>query len=416
MEEANNRKVRSRRWITRCLRRAVTCVLALSMCFCLSGCWSRRELNTLGFVTAVALDQGENEEVRVTVEMVKTIAVAGEQARTWEKAYWVVESAGRTIFEAVRNTLDRSTRRAYWAHSRVIMIGEDLARQGIGPFLDFFLRDGETRDNTFLLIARGIPAGQLIQAEFDADAIPAEGGYNLITLAKQGLSRVSPRSLLRIAQMLENPGIEPTTAGVSLYDRGSGLPTQMGSEIREEARFAPQVDSTAVFKGDKLVGWLDKVEGRGFAWVTGEISSGIVVVDVPGVPGAKASIEILRAARDLKVKMVDGEAQIYIKIKTTGALGESEVSPGLMDPHENWDALKSAFEQAVAGEIMAAVSKAKELNSDIFGFGAALRRSDHKTWTKVKDSWESVFRNAVVRVEVETSLEHSARALRSLRY
>lgn len=41
---------------------------------------------------------------------------------------------------------------------------------------------------------------------------------------------------------------------------------------------------TAVFKKDKLVGWLDNAETRGLLWVLGKVQSGILVVPAPGGP------------------------------------------------------------------------------------------------------------------------------------
>ncbi len=299
------------------LKKGAFCLLLVALVFTLSGCWSSRELGELAFVSAVGIDRGDDGELRVTLEMAKPMAIGGEGGRTTEKAYWIAESTGQTVFDAMRNVLKRSTRRPFWQHNRFIPMGESVAREGIGPYLDFFWRDGETRTNAFLLIARGAPAGQLIQVEFDADAIPAEGAFGLVALTRQALSKAAPSNLLQVLMALEMKGVEPTTAAVNLYDRRSGQPTEVGNILREGARITAELDSTAVFKGDRLVGWLNDVEGRGLLWATGKARSGIVVIDAPGAQEAKIALEILRSESKMEVEFVDGRAEASIKIEVT---------------------------------------------------------------------------------------------------
>lgn len=397
------------------LKKGAFCLLLVALVFTLSGCWSSRELGELAFVSAVGIDRGDDGELRVTLEMAKPMAIGGEGGRTTEKAYWIAESTGQTVFDAMRNVLKRSTRRPFWQHNRFILMGESVAREGIGPYLDFFWRDGETRTNAFLLIARGAPAGQLIQVEFDADAIPAEGAFGLVALTRQALSKAAPSNLLQVLMALEMKGVEPTTAAVNLYDRRSGQPTEVGNILREGARITAELDSTAVFKGDRLVGWLNDVEGRGLLWATGKARSGIVVIDAPGAQEAKIALEILRSESKMEVEFVDGRAEASIKIEVTAAMGESQVE---LDPAQAdlWRALELLLEEAVAGEITTAVSKAKELGSDIFGFGAALRLSDHKSWEGIADSWDTFFLDTAVQVNVKAKLEHSGGMLRTVRF
>lgn len=397
------------------LKKGAFCLLLVALVFTLSGCWSSRELGELAFVSAVGIDRGDDGELRVTLEMAKPMAIGGEGGRTTEKAYWIAESTGQTVFDAMRNVLKRSTRRPFWQHNRFILMGESVAREGIGPYLDFFWRDGETRTNAFLLIARGAPAGQLIQVEFDADAIPAEGAFGLVALTRQALSKAAPSNLLQVLMALEMKGVEPTTAAVNLYDRRSGQPTEVGNILREGARITTELDSTAVFKGDRLVGWLNDVEGRGLLWATGKARSGIVVIDAPGAQEAKIALEILRSESKMEVEFVDGRAEASIKIEVTAAMGESQVE---LDPAQAdlWRALELLLEEAVAGEITTAVSKAKELGSDIFGFGAALRLSDHKSWEGIADSWDTFFLDTAVQVNVKAKLKHSGGMLRTVRF
>jgi spore germination protein KC len=390
--------------------------LTLAATLLLSGCWSRKELNTLGFVSAVALDKEGDDQVRVTIEMVKPMALGGEQGRTSEKAYYTMESTGQTTFDAVRNVLKRSTKRPFWQHNRFILICEELAREGIWKHLDVFMRDGETRLNAFVLISRGVAAGQLVQVEFDADAIPSEGGFGLITTSQEGLSKQVMTDLNHMMQKLESDGIEMAAPAVTLFDKGSGEPTQVGNVTREGARLGPEIVSTAVFKGDKLVGWLDDVEGRGLLWVLGKTRSGIITVDAPGVAGAKIGLEMLKSTTDLEVTFIDGQVVASVDIEVDASLGDSQVELNPSESQDQWYELERRLEEAVKGEVSAAVAKAKELGSDVLGFGAALKRQDSRAWLLIKDSWDQYFKDSILQVNVKGKLRHTGRSLRTIKF
>ena len=63
--------------------RAKIGLIALIMVVMLTGCWSRRELETLGFITAVGLDHAREEgKIQLTVQMAKPFAITGSVNRS----------------------------------------------------------------------------------------------------------------------------------------------------------------------------------------------------------------------------------------------------------------------------------------------------------------------------------------------
>ena len=52
----------------------------------------------------------------------------------------------------------------YFGHVGQLLLGEELARQGVEPALDYILRDVETRLDTALYLVRGGTAGKAITA------------------------------------------------------------------------------------------------------------------------------------------------------------------------------------------------------------------------------------------------------------
>ncbi len=79
-----------------------------------------------------------------------------------------------------------------------------------------------------------------------------------------------------------------------------------GELWRERIGASPRITGAAVFRKDRLVGWLGKQETRGLLWVMGRVRSGIIVIEHPADSDEYVGLEILRAKGSFRVKGRDG--------------------------------------------------------------------------------------------------------------
>ena len=88
----------------------IVSLLALVLVPLCSGCWSRREIQDLAFVTALGVDKGpEDGTLKLTVHIAKPFAVAGgEGKKEPEKPFLVATSIGSTSIEATRNFVKKT--------------------------------------------------------------------------------------------------------------------------------------------------------------------------------------------------------------------------------------------------------------------------------------------------------------------
>lgn len=401
---------------TRQALRAVTLVLLAATTMTVTGCWNRREIETIGFVMAVGVDEAREEgKIQLTVHLAKPFATGGGgegRGPTEEKPFWVVSSTGYTVFEAVRNFLSQSPRRPFWAHNRFILIGEEFARKGIRDVLDWFDRDGETRRRVWVVVAKGAKASDLLQAEFELERMPSEAGMGIILAARSGLSTVVSRMLNDFLQALEGEGIDPLAVRAEIVPRPQKFDIR-GELKREEIGASARVTGAAVFKDDRLVGWFNKPETRGLLWILGEVRSGIIVIKKPGEEDKFIGLEILRAKGGFKPEVKDGKVSVEVKVEAEANLGDVQ---GFIDPlksPEVWASMERRMATVIRNEVMAAVAKAQELGSDVFGFGAELNRRNPKKWAELKERWDEEFPRVNVQVQVKAKLRRSGLIMRS---
>ena len=381
----------------------------------LSGCWDRVELNRLAIVLGSAIDKapGVEEKFMVTAELVNppqvvTPLVGGGGGDDPDS--WILTSTGWTVFDAVRNFIMQSQNKLFWSHSEVLIIGEDLAREGIAPILDFYLRDHELRRTTWFIIAKETTAKEILGVQHKFGGVTSTVIDNLVQSAIVTSNAVQVR-ITDFTAMLACSQCDPVAGRVEFVAAGEPEGKLEGSETRDmknnvtEGEFL-RYTGAAVFKGDKLVGWLDRKETRGYNWVKGEVQSGIIVVESPEEDGKKVSLEIIKATSNVSVEFKEEMPEFKIEVDVAGNLGETMGKVDLT-AKSLLTSLESRMAEVVRNEIEASLQKLQELKADSMGLGLQAYRQQYKDWVKIKDRWEDIYPQLSPEIVVTVSLNRS---------
>ena len=141
----------------------------------LTACWNQKELTDLAFVMALGIDKGEDGLYHVSFQLVNPGNVsAGQNGGGQGLPIAVYKSTGRTMTEAARNATKKVSRRLYFAHTNVVVISEEVARERtlFLNLLDAFSRDPEFRTTTEILVARGASAEEIVTTLTILDKLP----------------------------------------------------------------------------------------------------------------------------------------------------------------------------------------------------------------------------------------------------
>ncbi len=375
----------------RSIRLLFTIVVCGSLILSTTGCWNRRELDTLGILLGIGIDKaGDTGKVRLTAQIVKVGELKSPEQNSGSgegKSSLNIESSGDTIFEAVRGFTHESSRKVYFPHNQIIIFGRDVASEGVRKYVDFFVRDPETRLNVFVLVSKAAakePFG--VKPQFEKT------------------------SAMDIASLLQNQAATSQTSVIKMKDFLACLLSKTTSPVAPIVEVVEQGDKqsvyisgTAVFKKDKLVGELGKDETRGLLWVNDKVKSGIIKVKCPSGP-ENVSLEIIHAGSKVTPEIKDKKVYFKIKVKEKGNIGDQECFEDLALPSA-MQALEKEEAEVIRGEIMSAFKKAKELNADIFGFGEMLHQRYPKQWKSMEKDWDDIFQTIELQVSVETRLE-----------
>ncbi|HEX2986509.1 MAG TPA: Ger(x)C family spore germination protein [Caproiciproducens sp.] len=368
------------------VRRIFVLLLTVNMVF-LSGCWNYREVDNMLMVAGMALDAGkEGFKYHATFELLDL-----SQGKTGSK---LLETEGDSLFECARNAIGKTKKKLFFSHCKLVVISNQLASEGVTPLFDFLMRDSEPRINLDIIVSKESTAGDILQQKPVSD--------QLVSI------EISDQLKQNTASLGEAPNVKLYQANNMLADSGTSLilPTV---KISKDKTKATELDGTAVFKKDRLIGYLNRNETKYLLFVNNKIKGGLLLSS-PENDKNFITVEISDNKTKIQPEVKDTDVTVNIQIKTRGALGEDETSKDYSTVSGIKEAAKSS-EKEISYGVNEVIKKVQmEYGSDIFGFGSKIHQDSPETWKKLKDNWTDTFRKLKFTVTANVDIENTATA------
>ncbi|MEK4531493.1 Ger(x)C family spore germination protein [Solibacillus sp. FSL K6-1554] len=369
--------------------------------FILTGCWDKRELNELAITLALGIDKVEGEdEYEVTAQVVVPSAVSMKDG-TGGTAVTLFTENGETVYEALRRMTKVSPRKIYPGHLQMLIIGEELAKEGIGESLDLLARDWELRPDFYVVVAKDVTAREILNVTTDLESIPASKMFAGLKVSEKAWAGTYGVTLDELIVDLISEGKEAVLTGIQLAGNKQIGSTQQNIEsISKPAQI--KYDNLAVFKEDRLMGWLTEQDSRGYSGITNSVKSTVTSISCPNE--GKSTIEVTNFHSKVEGNIVHGKPEVNIHTKAEGKVGEVRCKIDLKNP-EAIQELEKIYEKEATRIINETIDVLQqEYQSDIFGFGEAIHRSNPQEWDQIKENWDEEFSDLTVNVKVDMKI------------
>ncbi|MBP1963423.1 Ger(x)C family spore germination protein [Paenibacillus aceris] len=373
----------------------ILCTLSL-LGLVLSGCWDRHELNDLAITVGVGFDKS-GDEYLVTAQIVNPNEVASKKGAGYSTPITTLSATGISTLEAARKLTTSAPRKLFASHLRIIVIGEELAREGVSKVLDGITRDHEVRSDFYIIVARGTTAAKVLQILTPIERIPANKMFKTLETSEKAWA---PTVSVRIDQFITNLS-EPTTEAVLTGIRIEGDP-EKGKSKSSLAETKPianlQYTGLALFKQDKLIDWLNEDESKGYNYIMGNVRSTMGHLECP--KGGTLTVEIIRSKSKVKGQVKNGKPEINVHLMLEENISEVQCEIDLLDPDTIHEIEKIAV-SSLKKVMTSAINKAKENKADIFGFGELIEDASPTAWTKLKRDWQNEFAELQVNFSID---------------
>lgn len=372
------------------IRNLFAIIMIAAISIFMSGCWNYRDIDRLNVVTGITVDKSpDKSKYLVTAEIVE-IETGGREAMVNPSQ---MQAEGETFFDALRNMVSAAGKKLFVSHMKVIIISQDVAREGITQILDFIMRDNEPRLEMELLVSREETANEILNYKSIGEKLRCLKLHEMLE-SQKNLSKAPIIECVKFIQAVSSDG----ECGI--------LPLVGNTVINGEK--ALEISGTAIFKKDKLIGFLNGDETKYLLFINNMINAGILPEMGKGEnTNHSVSLEIFKNKTKIKPVYSNGKITININAKTTVAIGEDGSRTNLIDKKKR-DILKTSAEKSLEKNIKALVKKVQdEYNADIFGFGNQVKMQMPSTWRKISYNWDDLFQDLTVNVKSEMEIRAS---------
>lgn len=272
-----------------------------------AGCWGRRELEDIAFIALLGLDAVRDEEGRplpaaeAGIEMTAGVALprliaqvagagrgGGTEGGGGGQMPMVILGVVAPNMTAGANALDESPDRVLSVtHLQALLVGEDLARQGLEDVLDQVLRYRNFRHTIPIAITEGRARDFIESFSTSVESAPWTYVRKLVVLTADGrvsaslhvhdllVSHASKSSDAALVLLRTHKEMMPSQQQGAAGRRGAGAGGQQGGWAGQQ-RSSAVIVGTAAFRDARMVGKLDVMESIHMLMLRGDLKRALV--------------------------------------------------------------------------------------------------------------------------------------------
>lgn len=377
--------------------------LIFSVAFAASGCWDANEIEDIGISTAMAIDMTPDGSIKVTLQILNPSNISptgggvGGGGSAGGNTYWNVSGTGENITQAISRITNNLPRHLYLAQNNIIIIGENLARNGMGNLIDYFVREPTMRLTNYIFISKG-DASDILSIQPNLDKLLSQ--EILESIITTAIKNTAPSQLKDIAACFLGPSSSFVTTKIEGTPKtpqfvGKSQIDQTNPETNKQIN----MQGLAVIKEGKLVGFLTQHESYGYMLIANKAPR--ILINIRCDDGkTNIGVDMFRASTSTKPEIVDGNLVYNINVKAEGNITEVRCNVNFTE-EKNIEKINRQVEKELEDHILVTVKHAQELNSDFLYFLEIFHRSYPKEYKTYKDSWDEIFPNIKLNIKVD---------------
>lgn len=367
------------------IKKAAALLLTLTLMLT-GGCWDYRNLSDLTIVVGMTIDKSETGGYDITYEAIDISAPIKQLG----VKHMLIEAQGKTLFDAARNAKRRSDSKLYFGHMQLVILSREIAQSvDIDDIMDWFLRSAEGRETLLFAVSQEATAKELLTVTGEGNPLISMELEKILQMDNTVTASTLFYELYKMYNITESEGITPAMPVFRIvYSEGVG-------DI--------EVNGTAVFNHQRMIGTLSPEESRYVLFVLGKTEGGLLTFSSTGGEDDTA-LEVFENRTSRSFALKDGRPVITVKTDTDVLLSEYKWPTGNIDEQKT-AAITSQAQQILARRIGDVIVRVQhEFGADIFGFGSMISKQDPALWATLRDNWNETFSSLEVNIECKINI------------
>lgn len=393
--------------------KAIRLLLLCSLLLFQTGCWNRVELNDIAIISATGVDWEDGKWV-LTNQIVIPKAISGQAGGSRTAAVNVFSSTGDNFRIAISKASQESSRRLYFSHNQVVIIGQEAARKGFGPLLEAYLRNHDSRETVDVFLSKNT-ARLMLEQLMPLEQIPGAAIQRMIVNEEKNSSSYKQMTIHNV--LMDLLGHTKATSIPGLALAGSEESTDKVEALSQTSTPSKvRLSELGLIYGDKLVGWISDEQSKGVMWLTNHVDKATVsfACTVGGKGKEGSSARILHSSTRLKPQQRGDKWVMKVDIAAQGSLLESDCGGNLMKPEEVRE-VERLIEERIASIVTDGWEAVRKHKTDVLGFGTQIYKQYPKAWKAMESRWKEEFSQMEIELNVNMKLSSTGMSGKSFK-
>lgn len=376
-------------------------IIFLVVIFLFTGCYNYREINNLAITTAIGIDK-KDEKYLLTIQVVNTQkAVSKTSGSSDETKFIIYETEGESLQETLRRIVLESPRRLYGNHLQLLVIGEEVAKEGISQIFDFFMRNPESRKQFQMVLAYNSSAKDILTISTTLETLNSRNIVESINSDSKYFG-VTEKVVFEedVKKYLSGKQDIVMTSVSVVGDPSESDTTETLKETEPKSKLV--LNGLGVFKKDKLQGYLTENESMAAGLLNNTTNN--TILDFACEQNKYITIEVKQSKSETSFNQ--NENKITIDVKLKGSINEIDCDMDLNDP-KNISKIEDMAKEKIKTDITQLLNKTRNnLKVDPFGFLDLIYKSNPKYSYSLMENWYDKY---LQELEIELNVDLTLR-------
>jgi len=369
-------------------------ILSLVMMFTLTGCYNYRELNDLAIVSGISIAKVD-DGYELTVEVVNT-KKEQDASSSRETDFVIYRNTSDSLQEGFRRLINEAPKKMYGAQIELLILDESLAKSDLKNIMDFLSRDPEVRSEFYVIVGK---SDNILEITTPLVNINSK---NIIQSLESNNTYLGSVNLVTFHDLIDNYLNDKIDLALPAIKMVGDIENGEENDNLEDTNTKTfnLLSNMAIFKDNKLVGYLTEEESKVYNLVANNIRTTLVKTDFDN--GEYVINEMVGI--ECKSEVDPKKNSVSITVEGLAAISEANYSGDLGSTKEIKKIEKklNKYTEDIAKKLIK--ETIKKYDSDIYGFEDMFYKKDAKYYEEhIKDNWELLFHD--LDIEVKSNIE-----------
>lgn len=382
------------------MNKKITIIIFITLISLLStGCWNYRELSDIAIITGVGIDKEDND-YKVSL-LISNTTDSVSSSEIGAKAT-IITGKGSNINEAFDDARLKSSKDIYVGHISLLLISEEIARDGIYDIIDPVFRDPESIKKVNLVIIKNTTSNDVLKILSPLDMYPSQ---NIILNIENTILTVGTSYNTHVSDFIYriiNYGIDnivPTIIVEGETEEDNSIDQLKKTEIEKYIK----IDDLALFREYKLIDYANTNESKAINVISNKATNVTITTKCYKDLDKYIVIKLNDPKTKIDFNIKNNKIKYTFNIKTDALISETNCKLELRD-EEVMKNITNYARSELYEIVKKTIKKTQNINTDVLGLGNLIYKKDFKYWHKIKDNWREIYPNIEFTIKIDLNI------------